>query len=372
MIRLRKLARAASVLTTPLAPEDILALFDPVFSARQLRGVVTKVVPETPDSATIHFRPGRGWKAHKAGQWARIGVELDGVRHWRSYSLSAPAGEDPAITVSDMGAVSGVLVRDTRPGDVLFLAPPQGDFVLPEHPRPLLMLTAGSGITPVMSMVRTLVPHRPDADVVLIHSARRPEDSIFREELSELADQFPNFRVTHWFTGERGRMDFGSAAGLDSLCPDWRRRAAYACGPEGFLDDAEALWAAEAAAHPKDSRSARSEGATGPFAADPVNLIIECFNTSLLAGEGHDGGLVTFEASDREVEADGDTPLLDVGEDAGILMPSGCRMGICHSCLLPLRAGQVRDLRTGEVHGDPGQLIQTCVSAAAGPVNLDI
>ncbi|MFJ5697270.1 ferredoxin reductase [Arthrobacter sp. NPDC093139] len=362
MIRLRKLARAATVLTTPLAPEDILALFNPVFSARQLRGVVTKVVPETADSATIHFHPGRGWKAHKAGQWARIGVELDGVRHWRSYSLSAPAGQDPAITVSDMGAVSGALVRNTKPGDVLFLAPPQGDFVLPEHPRPLLMLTAGSGITPVMSMIRTLVPHRPDADVVLVHSARTPQDSIFHEELSELADQFPNFRVTHWYTGERGRLDFSSAALLNELCPDWRQRAAYACGPEGFLDEAEALWTREAAAHKK----------AGPFAADPINLIIERFNTSLVGGEGHDGGLVTFEASDREVEADGNTPLLDVGEDAGVLMPSGCRMGICHSCLTPLRAGHVRDLRTGEVHGEPGQLIQTCVSAAAGPVNLDI
>ena len=202
MIRLRKLARAASLLTTPLAPEDILSLFNPVFSARQLRGVVTRVVPETADSATIFFRPGRGWQAHLAGQWARIGVELDGVRHWRSYSLSAPAGQDPAITVTDMGAVSGALVRSTKPGDVLFLAPPQGDFVLPEHPRPLLMLTAGSGITPVMSMIRTLVPHRPDADVVLIHSARTAADAIFREELAELADQFPNFRVTHWFTGE--------------------------------------------------------------------------------------------------------------------------------------------------------------------------
>ena len=92
----------------------------------------------------------------------------------------------------------------------------------------------------------------------------------------------------------------------------------------------------------------------------------------LFRSRRHDGGLVTFEASDREVEADGDTPLLDVGEDAGVLMPSGCRMGICHSCLIPLRAGQIRDLRTGEVHGEPGQLIQTCVSAAAGPVNLDL
>jgi len=360
MIRFRKLARAASVLTTPLAPEDILSLFNPVFSARQLRGVVTRVVPETADSATIFFRPGRGWQAHLAGLWARIGVELDGVRHWRSYSLSAPAGQDPAITVTDLGAVSAALVRGTKPGDVLFLAPPQGDFVLPEHPRPLLMLTAGSGITPVMSMIRTLVPHRPDADVVLIHTARTAADAIFREELAEIADQFPNFRVTHWFTRDRGRLDFTSAADLDRLCPDWRQRAAYACGPEEFLNDAEALWEAEADEEPPAA------------AAPPGTLTIERFSTSLAAGAGHDGGLVTFEASDREVEADGDTPLLDVGEDAGVLMPSGCRMGICHSCLIPLRAGHVRDLRTGEVHGEPGQLIQTCVSAAAGPVNLDL
>jgi len=278
------------------------------------------------------------------------------VRHWRSYSLSAPAGEDPAITVTDMGAVSRALVRTTKPGDVLFLAPPQGDFVLPEHPRPLLMLTAGSGITPVMSMIRTLVPRRPHADVVLIHTARTAADAIFLAELAELADQFPNFKVIHWFSGEQGRLDFGTTAALDRLCPDWRGRAAYACGPEGFLDDTEALWEAETAG-------------TEPSEA---SLTIERFSTKLAGGEGRDGGLVTFEASDREVEADGDTPLLDVGEDAGVLMPSGCRMGICHSCLIPLRAGQVRDLRTDEVHGEPGQLIQTCVSAAAGPVNLDL
>jgi len=195
--------------------------------------------------------------------------------------------------------------------------------------------------------------------VVLIHTARTPADAIFREELAELADQFPNFRVVHWFTGESGRLDFTSAAEIERLCPDWRQRAAYACGPEGFLDDAEALWEAETA----------GSSAEVP---DTAGLTIERFTTKLAGGEGHDGGLVTFEASDREVEADGDTPLLDVGEDAGVLMPSGCRMGICHSCLIPLRAGQVRDLRTGEVHGEPGQLIQTCVSAAAGPVNLDL
>ena len=166
----RALRRVASVLTTPLAPEDFISLVNPLASTRQLRGIVTKVVPETTDSATIHFRPGKGWNAHEAGQWARI-VEIDGVRQWRSYSLSAPAGADPAITVTAIGFVSIALVRDTKPGDVLFLDVPQGDFVLPRHPRPLLMLTAGSGLTPVMSMIRTLVPRRPDADVVLIHSS---------------------------------------------------------------------------------------------------------------------------------------------------------------------------------------------------------
>ncbi|AFR30208.1 ferredoxin reductase [Arthrobacter sp. Rue61a] len=366
MFSFRPLARIASVLTTPLAPEDVMALFNPVYSSRQLRAVVTRVVPETAQSATIFFRPGRGWHAHLAGQWARVGVELNGVRQWRSYSLSAPAGEDPAITVTDVGSVSGALVRETKVGDVLFLAPPQGDFVLPEHPRSLLMLTAGSGITPVMSMIRTLVPSRPDADVVLIHSSRGEGDSIFREEVAELADQFPNFRQVQWHTHGRGRMDFTSTADLEELCPDWRDRAAYACGPETFLDDAEALWKQAAAAE------AITAGGKTDSGAGQGSLTIERFSTEFKGGSGSEGGLVTFEASDREVMADGGVPLLDVGEDAGVLMPSGCRMGICHSCLTPLLSGSVRDLRTGEVHGAPGELIQTCVSAAAGPVNLEI
>jgi ferredoxin-NADP reductase len=371
MGQIRALRRVASILTTPHTPEDFIGLLNPLASSRQLRGVVTRVVRETPDSTTIHFRPGRGWNPHLAGQWARIGVEIDGVRQWRSYSLSAAAGHDPAITVTAIGVVSTALARGTKVGDILFLDTPQGDFVLPTRPRPLLMLTAGSGLTPVMSMVRTLVPRRPDADVVLVHSARRPEDALFRDELLELADQFPGLHVRHWYTrvdpvsgGSAGddelagrRLDLSSPADLDLLCPDWRQRAAYACGPADFLDDATALWERESPDGVDDT------GAT---------LTIERFAPVLLPGTGGEGGLVTFEKSDKEVEAGGDVPLLDAGEQCGVVMPSGCRMGICRSCLTPLVAGKVRDLRTGEVHGDEGELIQTCVNAAAGPVHLDI
>ncbi|HYO86079.1 MAG TPA: ferredoxin reductase [Dermatophilaceae bacterium] len=352
MALIRPLARAASIFTTPLAPEDFLHLINPLASRRQLRGVVTEVIPETADSATIRFRPGKGWAAHQAGQWARIGVEINGVRQWRSYSLTTAAGQDPAITVSAMGTVSTALVRSAKPGDVLFLAPPQGDFVLPEHPRPLLMITAGSGLTPVMSMIRTLVGRRDDADVVLLHSARTPQDSLFTEELARLAAEHPGLRVVAWFTGEQGRrLDLACPADLDRLCPDWRARAAYACGPARMLDAASALWAEH---------------------HDPDQLTIERFAPVVVAGAPGEGGLVTFEKSDKEFHADGQTTLLEAGEDAGVVVSSGCRMGICHTCVTPLLSGRVRDLRTGEVHGEVGQVVQTCVSTAAGPVHLDI
>ncbi|MEP7330913.1 MAG: ferredoxin reductase [Terracoccus sp.] len=366
MPQIRALRRVASLLTTPLAPEDFIRLVNPLSSTRQLRGIVTKVTRETADSTTIAFRPGKGWNAHAAGQWARIGVEINGVRQWRSYSLSAAAGHDPAITVTAIGYVSTALARDTKVGDVLFLDSPQGDFVLPVHPRPLLMLTAGSGLTPVMSMVRTLVPRRQDADVVLIHSARSPDEALFHDELLELADQFPGLKVQHWYTRDTGadadnptnttprRLDLTDTTDLESLCPDWRDRAAYACGPADFLDAASELWERD------------GDDATH------ANLTIERFAPVLLPGTGGEGGIVTFEKSDKEVEVDGDVPLLDAGEDCGVVMPSGCRMGICRSCLIPLVAGKVRDLRTGEVHGEEGELIQTCVNAAAGPVHLDI
>lgn len=360
MPKIRALRRVASLVTTPLTPEDFLGLVNPLASHRQLRGIVTRVTRETAESTTIHFRPGRGWNAHEAGQWARIGVEIDGVRQWRSYSLSAAAGHDPAITVTAIGFVSTALARHTKVGDVLFLDTPQGNFTLPEHPRPLLMLTAGSGLTPVMSMIRTLVPRRPDADVVLIHSARTRADALFHDELLELADQFPGLQVKHWYTREAGaehggrRLDLDDTADLETLCPDWRDRAAYACGPADFLDAASELWL-------RDGDDATHH-----------NLTIERFAPVLLPGTGGEGGLVTFEKSDKEVEAGGDVTLLDAGEDSGVVMPSGCRMGICRSCLIPLVAGKVRDLRTGEVHGDEGELIQTCVNAAAGPVHLDI
>jgi ferredoxin-NADP reductase len=334
--------RALLALTTPHLPEDYLTLANPLWSATELRGRVVDVRRETARASTLTVRPGRGWTGHRPGQFVGVGVDVDGVRHWRSYSLTGlPDDRDLRITVQAVpdGVVSNHLAHHTRPGTVLRLEQAAGDFVLPATPGKLLMITAGSGVTPVMSMLRTLATRGPLRDVVAVHSAPTAADTIFGRELAAL----PGLTLHRRHTAVDGRLDL---AELDDLVPDHPERDVYVCGPAGLLDAAAAFWA-----------------------HDPDRLHVERFTPPTRAAGGRGG---TVRLGDTDVVLDGVTSLLEAGEAAGVLLPSGCRMGICHTCVLPLRDGQVRDLRTGEVHGEPGDLVQTCVSGACGPARIDL
>src|SRR4051812_972411 len=171
----------AARMTTPLLPDDYLHMLNPLWTARELRGRVVEVVPETDDAATLVIKPGWGWSFEfQPGQYVGIGVNVDGRWHWRSYSLSSPPHRDDdgkqhiAVTVKAMpeGFLSSHLVRGLDPGTIVRLALPQGDFVLPDPPPPkILFWTGGSGITPVMSMLRTLDRRGTMPDVVHVHSA---------------------------------------------------------------------------------------------------------------------------------------------------------------------------------------------------------
>ncbi|MFD8143722.1 ferredoxin reductase [Streptomyces sp. NPDC059708] len=335
------------MVTTPLLPSDYLDLVSPLRAGADLRGRIEAVHPETADAATVVIRPGRGWRGHTAGQYVRIGVDVDGRRLWRAYSLTSPTDRrDGRITITVKaipdGKVSNHLVRGAKPGTLVQLDQATGDFVLPEaKPAKVLYLTAGSGITPVMGMLRD----NAFDDVVMVHSAPRPQDVIFRGELHGLAAD-GKLRLTEVHTDTDGVLD---VARLDELVPDWAERETWACGPAGLLDAAEALWSERGV---------------------PERLHTERFRPGVVVTG--DGGEITFGTTGRTVDADGATPLLDVGEEAGVLMPSGCRMGICFGCVTPLTAGAVRDLRTGEItEAEPGVLIQTCVSAAAGPCTIE-
>jgi stearoyl-CoA 9-desaturase NADPH oxidoreductase len=354
--RLRdRVLKVAELVTTPLLPADYLDLLDPLRSGAALRGRIEAVRPETRDAATIVIRPGRDWLPHTPGQYVRIGIDVDGVRLWRAYSITSVLGRPDGcftITVKAIpdGTVSNHLVHRARPGTVVQLDQATGDFVFPaERPAKALFVTAGSGITPVMGILRNHVDQdaRTATDVVVVHSAPTRDDVIFGTELRRLAAA-GRIRLVERHTDTDGLLD---AAALAELVPDLAERATWACGPVGLLEALEEHWAA---------------------AGIPDRLYTERFRPRVLVtGEG---GTVTFTGSGRTVDAGGATPILDAAEDAGLLMPSGCRMGICYGCVLPLREGAVRDLRTGEITiaapGD-GVLIQTCVSAAAGGCDID-
>lgn len=341
-------ARAARALATPLVPADYLDLISPLRAGADLRGRVLARERETADAATITIRPGRDWRGHRAGQYVRIGVDVGGVRHWRPYSLTSPAtaaADTISITVKAVaeGVVSRHLVRSLRAGTLVALDQATGDFTLPERlPRRLLFVTAGSGITPVMGMLRS---HELE-DAVLVHSAPARADVIFGEQLRALSGA-DRIRLIERHTATAGALAPGE---LDTLLPDWREREAYVCGPLSLIDDYERHW--------------QRHGVADRFHC-------ERFRPALTAAG--EGGTVTFSGSGVTTAGDGATPILNVGEQAGVQMPSGCRMGICFGCVSELHQGSVRDLRDGTVTTaeDGGSIaIQTCIHAAAGDCEI--
>ena len=347
----RGLGRLAALAATPLVPTDYLDLVDPLRSSADLRARIEAVLPETRDAVTLVLRPGRGWRGHVPGQYVRLGVDVDGVRQWRAYSVNCPADRaDGCITVTVKaipdGVVSTHLVRRARPGQVLQLDQATGDFVLPDPlPRKVLFVTGGSGITPVMGFLRA---HPGLSDVVLVHAAPTADDVVFGGELRALHRE-GRIRLVERHDAVDG---FLTGEQLDELVPDLAERETWACGPTGMLEMLEKHWAGLGV---------------------PDSLHTERFRPLVVTAG--DGGTVTFARTGRTVEADGATPLLEAGESAGVLMPFGCRMGICYGCVLPLREGAVRDLRDGSLTtaspGD-GVKVQTCISAAAGPCDLDV
>jgi ferredoxin-NADP reductase len=341
-------------LFTPLLPDDYLELINPLWSTRELRGRVEEIHRETGNAVTIYIRPGHDWEGHEPGQYLRVGVVVDGVFHWRAYSLtSEPERPDGWISITpklvDAGTVSPYLVRQAQPGAILRLGGVEGDFVLPDPlPDRLLFLSAGSGITPIMSMLRSL--HRREAlrDAVHLHSAYSEDDVIFGRQLRALDDDCPGFRLHLHLTRERERI---KPADLDELCPDWRDRVTFASGPGELLDALAEHW---------DQHG------------DPERLRMERFQPKLGGGEEGEGGTICFAASNTETACDGGTPILVAGEEAGLELPFGCREGICRTCIGKLCSGRVRDLRNGKVYGSEGEMVRTCISAPEGAIEIEL
>jgi ferredoxin-NADP reductase len=351
----RRALGVARALTTPLLPDDYLALINPKWSTRELTGTIVRIRRETADAATVVIKPNFAWPRHTPGQYLRIGLEINGIRHWRAYTITSDPGHPEqvvSITVkyTEGGRMSPLFVRQIQPGQLVFLGDVEGTFCLPENPStPLLFLSAGSGVTPIMSMLRELDRRDGLTDAVHVHSARTADDVIFGRMLRRLDRDRPGYHLREIHTADQPRL---TAEGLDEAVPDWRDRDTFLSGPQAMIDSIQARFEAEGRADRLHTERFQPVIGTG-------------------GGEGA-GGSVLFRVTDAKADCDPGVSILVGGERAGAVLPFGCRMGICHTCVGRLRVGVVRDVRTGETTEANGQMVRTCINSPEGPVEIDL
>ena len=352
----RRLMRVARAMTTPLVPDDYLALLNPRWSARELTGTVVRVKPETEDTSTIVVKPSFPWPGHRPGQYLRIGAELDGVRHWRAYSITSdPDHPEGLVSVTvkrvEDGRMSPYFTRQIARGAMVYLGEVEGEFQLPEPlPERTLLLSAGSGITPIWAMLRELARRGTLRDTVHLHCARESGQVIFGEDLRRMDATYDGYTLVEHLTGEVPRL---TPERLTEVVPDWRERETFMSGPRELMDVMEDHW--------------KEHG-------DPERLHLERFQPIIGRGDADvgSGGTVRFRVTEVEATCDVGVSILVGGESAGAQLPYGCRLGICHTCVGKLLEGQVRDLRTGELGGEVGQTVRTCVNAPEGHVEIEL
>ncbi|MEO6698150.1 MAG: ferredoxin reductase [Paraperlucidibaca sp.] len=356
-----QIMRAIDSFAYPLRTSHYVELVNPLWSTHKLQARVVKVWDETKDARTLTLKPGLNWRSHRAGQHVRVGIPLNGEHFTRTYTISSePERNDETFTITvkaiSDGKISPHIVRKIKVGDYLPIGLPQGDFFLPDaQPVLPLFITAGSGITPVISMLRSLIAKERLPSTVHMHYAPHELDVIFGPELRDMAVMHERYTLheihTHSYGELKQTKGYFNAEQLDELCPDWHVRDVYACGPPGLVAALEQHF--EKAGR---SRHLNIERFLADFAPIPADAV---------------GGRVRFVRSNTEIEASHEMTLLRVAEEAGLNPPHGCRMGICHTCNTTLVSGTVRDLRSGKLIMGAGSIVQTCVCAAAGDCELD-
>jgi ferredoxin-NADP reductase/MOSC domain-containing protein YiiM len=312
---------------------------------------VTKVVPESTMVSSIHLAAADGTRlpAAQAGQYLTLRIPGVGTpAPVRSYSLSsAPDASSYRISVKrePHGAVSGYLTTTLRPGAVLDAAAPRGDFVLDAGTGPVLLISAGIGLTPVLSMLHELADRRSDREVRWIHGARRPQEHPLAAEARALLASLPHARE-HVFYSAATPPERGRAHAAPGRLTKERLIAlsipatatAYVCGPASFMTD--------------------MTGALTVAGIDPARIHTELFgalppiNPGLTRqasraphqppGPPGTGPLVTFARSGITTRFPvGRRSVLELADACDVQARWSCRTGVCHTCITPLLSGQV-------------------------------
>lgn len=355
---LRSPLRLLEALATPHGVDRYLELVNPMLTVRDLRAEITEVHRTTADTVTLTLRPTRQWQGFRAGQFIQLTVDIDGVRRTRCYSPSCSqyrADGRIQITVKahPEGLVSTWLHAHARPGLVVGLSQADGTFRLPDRrPERILLVSGGSGITPMLSMVRTLCDEGYEGELVFLHYAFTAADVAHRDELEALAAEHANVHLALAYTDDDSAelTGFFGQPHLDAVAP-WHAEAdTFVCGPPGLM------------------RAVREHYKAAGLIE---RLHVEEFQPALAAVPEDATGTVRFVSSGTSADNSG-TTLLEQAEAAGLAPEYGCRMGICFSCTQVKASGCTRNIRTGETNSDPDTEIQLCINVPVGDVAINV
>lgn len=328
-----------------------LQKINPLWSVQQALGKIVQKQQSAADTVSLTIQVNRHFKMGQAGQHHPIIIEVKGIRYERTYSLTQLDHQHVLLTVKkvDQGIVSQWLNDRAKIDDVIEFGVPYGEMLLPKTPQSLILLAAGSGITPMYSLIQKLATTRQlDQQAVhLMYWVKKHEDVAFKQAFDHFSEQFPQFKFEVFYTQEQhadSRLNVEHLGHIEDL----QHSTVYVCGPSGFVTTAETLF--------ENVQDFKSEAfSLSPVITDDTGFIN-----------------VTLTQSNKVVAIPKGQSILVGLEQQNIKPQHGCRMGICNKCACNKAQGATKNLVNGSENSEPNNLLRICVNTAQTDLVIDI
>lgn len=328
-----------------------LQKINPLWSVQQALGKIVQKQQSAADTVSLTIQVNRHFKMGQAGQHHPIIIEIKGIRYERTYSLTQLDHQHVLLTVKkvDQGIVSQWLNDHAKIDDLIEFGVPYGEMLVPKNSQNLILLAAGSGITPMYSLIKQLATTRQlDQQAVhLMYWVKKHEDVAFKQVFDHFSEQFPQFKFEVFYTQEQladSRLNVEHLNHIENL----QDSTVYVCGPSGFVSTAEALF--------ENVQDFKSEAfSLSPVITDDIGFIN-----------------VTLTQSNKVVAIPKGQSILVGLEQQNIKPQHGCRMGICNKCACNKAQGATKNLVNGSENSEPNNLLRICVNTAQTDLVIDI
>lgn len=337
--------------------EPLIQPLLPMWSASDYRAQVIQVRSENQNCYSLVLKPNKKWQGFQPGQYVELQVIKDGAKVSRCFSISSAPEQytrhgtiELTIRMQDKGRITPWLKQALNESSIVGLSAAQGDFVIEDRQRPILMIAGGSGITPFRSYLHSQADSLPIQKASLFYYARARGEHLFEQELRSISDSCSSINTHLISTQEMGHL---SLEQLQQQCPNFLSYDIYICGPNNMIHEVSSLLS--------DAKVCSD------------NIYIERFGPAPVDFSKLDqAGTVNFTQSRKTAEMGENKNLLDLAEGNGMRPESGCRMGICHKCSCRKKSGVVYNTLT-DSYSDTGQEdIQLCISVPIGEVTLEL